>query len=154
VGQRRAAAESTYERTKTAAETPGAVAGNGLILAQKQTEAAQALLKSRQQASKTAEAAVAALNDLQGYLGMTAPFNGVVTDRPVPPGASSARETMSCCWSFSIFVIRDRGDRAEWVDVKKGATDGDLAEVVGNLKPGRRSREARHDELREGSRIR
>ena len=35
-----AAAQSTYDRLRKAAETPGAVAGNELIQAQKQVEAA------------------------------------------------------------------------------------------------------------------
>ena len=43
-----AAAQSTYERLKKAAETPGAVAGNELIQAEKQVEAAQALVRSRE----------------------------------------------------------------------------------------------------------
>ena len=60
-----AAAQSTYDRTKMAAETPGAIAGNELILAEKQVEAAKALLNSRQQARRAAESAVRALEDLQ-----------------------------------------------------------------------------------------
>ncbi len=51
-----AAAQSTYERLKKAAETPGAIAGNELIQAEKQVEAAKALLNSRQQAIKAREA--------------------------------------------------------------------------------------------------
>jgi membrane fusion protein (multidrug efflux system) len=82
-----AAAQSTYDRTKTAAETPGAIAGNELVLAEKLVEAAKALLSSRQQASRAAESAVRALSDLQAYLHITAPFDGVVTDRLVHPGA-------------------------------------------------------------------
>ena len=82
-----AAAQSTYDRMKQAAETPGAVAGNELIVAEKQVEAAKALLNSRQQASKVAEAAVRSLKDLQAYLTISAPFEGVVTDRMVHPGA-------------------------------------------------------------------
>ena len=42
-----AAAQSTYERLKKAAETPGAIAGNELVQAEKQVEAAQALVRSR-----------------------------------------------------------------------------------------------------------
>ena len=34
------------------------------------------------------------------------------------------------------FVIRDQNGQAEWVDVRKGMTEGDLVEVLGNLKPG------------------
>src|ERR1700684_1775623 len=72
-----AAAQSTYDRTKTAAETPGAIEGNELVLAAKQVEAAKALLSSRQQAGRAAESAVRALSDLQAYLNITAPFDGV-----------------------------------------------------------------------------
>ena len=50
-------------------------------------DAAKALLNSRQQASRAAEAAVRSLQDLQAYLKITAPFEGVVTDRLVHPGA-------------------------------------------------------------------
>ncbi len=82
-----AAAQSTYDRTKQAAETPGAIAGNELIQAEKQVDAAKALLNSRLQASRATESAVRALQDLQGYLKITAPFDGVVTDRMVHPGA-------------------------------------------------------------------
>src|SRR5579859_6183035 len=44
-----AAAQSTYERLKKAAETPGAIAGNEVVLAQKQVEAAQALVQAKRQ---------------------------------------------------------------------------------------------------------
>lgn len=81
------AAESTYDRMKTAARTPGAIAGNELILAEKQRDAARALLNSRRQASKAAEAGVRALKDLLAYLRITAPFDGVITERRVHPGA-------------------------------------------------------------------
>ena len=82
-----AAAESTYERTKTAAETPGAIAGNELVLAEKQRDAARAQLNSRQQAGQAAQAAVRALKDLEAYLRIAAPFDGVITERLVHPGA-------------------------------------------------------------------
>lgn len=82
-----AAAKSTYDRMKQAAQTPGAIAGNELIQAQKQMDATTALLNSRRQASRAAEAKVRALKDLQTYLKITAPFDGVVTDRLVHPGA-------------------------------------------------------------------
>ena len=83
----RAAAESTYERLQKAAETPGAVAGNELIQAQKQVEAADALVRSRQEGIRSAQAAVQAARDLEAYLQITAPFDGVVTERLVHPGA-------------------------------------------------------------------
>jgi len=82
-----AAAQSTYDRMKKASETPGAIAGNELIQTDKQVDAAKALLNSRLQASKAAESAVRSLKDLQAYLTISAPFEGVVTDRLVHPGA-------------------------------------------------------------------
>jgi RND family efflux transporter MFP subunit len=82
-----AAAQSTYDGMKKAAETPGAIAGNELIQAAKQVDAARALLNSRQQAGRAAASAVRSLQDLLAYLKISAPFEGVVTDREVHPGA-------------------------------------------------------------------
>ena len=82
-----AAARSTADRLKKAAETPGAVSGNEVIQAQKQVEAAEAAVRSRQQANQAAKALVRAQEDLESYLRITAPFDGVVTDRLVHPGA-------------------------------------------------------------------
>jgi membrane fusion protein, multidrug efflux system len=245
-----AAAQSTYDRTKQAAATPGAIAGNELIQAEKQVDAAKALLNSRLQASRAAESAVQALQDLKGYLKMAAPFDGVVTDRLVHPGAlvgpgndiallviqqvSHLRlvvpvpeedvsgivngasvafqvpawpertysgtvahishaldqktrtmpielEVMNRDGSLApgmyptvrwpvrrarpslfvpktsvittterTFVIRNQSGHAEWVDVKKGVTEADLVEVIGNLKPGDSVLRRATDEIRNG----
>jgi len=246
-----AAAQSTYQRTAEAAKTPGAVAGNDLILAQKQVDAAQAVVNSREKASAAAQSAVNALQAMLAYLKITAPFDGVVTDRLVHPGAlvgpgadtallvvqqishlrlvvpvpeenvggilAGARVEFSVpaypTRSFSgtiarvahaldprtrtmlveldvfnrdgalapgmypsvrwpvrgsqpelwvpktsvvitterTFVIRDRGGRAEWVNVKRGVTEGDLVQVIGNLQAGDRVIRRATDELREGT---
>jgi membrane fusion protein, multidrug efflux system len=82
-----AAAQATYDRMKKAAETPGALAENELIQAEKQVEADQALVSARGQAARAAQQSAAALKDLQSYLKITAPFDGVVTDRLLHPGA-------------------------------------------------------------------
>ncbi|MBO0719762.1 MAG: efflux RND transporter periplasmic adaptor subunit [Blastocatellia bacterium] len=248
-----AAAQSTYERTKKAAETPGAIAGNELILAEKQVDAAKALLNSRQQASRAAEASVQALQDLQSYLKITAPFDGVVTDRMVHPGAlvgpgnddallivqqvsrlrlvvpvpeesvsgiikgavvqfqvpawpnrtysgkiariSHALDQKTRTMKVELdvmnrdgslapgmyptvklpvqrtrsslfvpktsvvtttertFVIRSQNGQAEWVDVRKGVSDGDLLEVLGNLKSGDMVVRRATDEIRNGAPI-
>ena len=81
------AVQSTLERLKDAAKTPGAVAANELVQAEKQVESAQALVRSRQQSSAAAQAVLDARKDLAAYLKITAPFAGVVTDRLVHPGA-------------------------------------------------------------------
>jgi membrane fusion protein (multidrug efflux system) len=48
------------------------------------------------------------------------------------------------------FVIHDHAGRAEWVDVKKGAADGDLVSVMGNVKAGDMVVRRATDEIREG----
>jgi len=249
-----AAAQSTYERMKEAAVTPGAVAGNELILAEKQVESERALLHSRQQASKAAEAAIQSLKDLQSYLKITAPFAGLVTDRLVHPGAlvgpgndvalltiqqvshlrlvvavpeedvsgieNGARVTFRVpAWperdysgtiarisgaldqktrtmaveldvanrdgslapgmyptvkwpvrdaraglfvpktsvvttTERVFVVRDQNGHAEWVDVKKGAEEGDLVEVLGRLNAGDKVVRNATDEIRAGASLR
>lgn len=82
-----AAAQSTYDRLKEASETPGAIAGNELVQAQKQVEAAKALVESKRLAANAVRATVQGQKDLEAYLQITAPFDGVVTDRLVHPGA-------------------------------------------------------------------
>ncbi|HVW12122.1 MAG TPA: efflux RND transporter periplasmic adaptor subunit [Bryobacteraceae bacterium] len=246
-----AAAQSTYDRLKKAAETPGAIAGNELILAEKQVDAAKALIDSREQAGKAAQAVVNSRKDLLSYLKISAPFDGVVTERLVHPGAlvgpgndiplltveevSHLRlvvpvpeEDVSgivkgASVSFQVpawpgqtfsgtvsrisrvldpktrtmpveldvinrggslapgmystvkwpvrrsrpslfvpktsvvtttertFVIRNNNGHAEWIDVRKGVADGDLVEVIGNLKPGDPVIRRASDEIRDGS---
>ncbi|HEV2445889.1 MAG TPA: efflux RND transporter periplasmic adaptor subunit [Candidatus Sulfopaludibacter sp.] len=82
-----AASQAAYDRLNKASQTPGAIAGLELVTAEKQVEAAQALVKSRAEAARVAQAAVRAQKDLEAYLKLTAPFDGVVTDRLVHPGA-------------------------------------------------------------------
>jgi RND family efflux transporter MFP subunit len=79
--------QTTLQRLEEASKTPGAVAGNEVEVTRKQVEAAQALVRFRQQARRAAEAAVATQKDLESYLRITAPFDGLITDRLVHPGA-------------------------------------------------------------------
>src|SRR5664279_4386387 len=50
-----------------------------------------------------------------------------------------------------MFVIRGRNGKAEWVDVKKGAADGDFIEVMGNLEGGDMVVRRATDEMRDGA---
>jgi len=50
-----------------------------------------------------------------------------------------------------MFVIRVRGDKAEWVNVSKGAQVGDLVSIVGALQPGDTILKRATDEIRDGS---
>ena len=217
-------------------------------------EAAQALVHSREQAKRAAEAAVNAEKEMQSYLRITAPFDGVVTERLVHPGAlvgpgpdpvlltiqqisrlrlvvavpeeyvggivegakmtfqvpafpertysgtlarvshalDKGTRTMaveldvanrdgslapgmypSVKWPVRrsrpalfvpktsvvttterIFVVRNQNGRAEWVDVRKGAAEGDLIEVLGDLKAGDMIVRRANDEIREGTPLR
>jgi membrane fusion protein, multidrug efflux system len=82
-----AAAQSTYDRLKAASATPGVVAENDVIVAQKTVEAAQALVRSYDDSVRAAQAQEQAVRDLQQYLTIKAPFAGIITERNVHPGA-------------------------------------------------------------------
>lgn len=84
---RLAAAQSTFDRLKSASQTPGAVAGNELIQAEKTVDAARAAVTAAADAVRAAHSAVQASEDLQKYLTVTAPFSGVITERMIHPGA-------------------------------------------------------------------
>ena len=246
-----AGASISAARLKKAAETPGAIAGIELEQAQKQVEAAEALVRSREEAIRAAQSAVQAQKDLEAYLKITAPFDGVVVERLAHPGALAEAGTPllslqqlsrlrvvvavpeeyaggiargasvvfrvpafpervfngtvarvarvldpktrtmpvelevanrdgalapgmypTVKWpvhsgrsalmvprtavvttSERTFVIRDRDGRAEWVDVRKGAPDGDLVEVLGALRAGERVLRRATDEIRDGAQI-
>ena len=82
-----AAAQSTYDRLKAASATPGVVAENDVLVAQKTAEAAQALVRSYEDSIKAAQAQVQSVKDLEQYLTLKAPFDGIITERNVHPGA-------------------------------------------------------------------
>jgi RND family efflux transporter MFP subunit len=77
---------STFGKLKAAAETPGVVAGNDLVLAQKAVEADQSQIAAAQQTAEAARQALQSITQMEGYLRVTAPFDGVITERNVHPG--------------------------------------------------------------------
>jgi RND family efflux transporter MFP subunit len=79
--------KSTFDRLKAASATPGVVAGNDVTLAEKAAEASQSQVVAAQQSVEAARQALNAIRDMEGYLRVTAPFAGVVTERNVHPGA-------------------------------------------------------------------
>jgi RND family efflux transporter MFP subunit len=84
---RMVAAQSTYDRLKAASATPGVVAGNDLEIAERGLEAARAHVNALKSSGGAAEAAVKAVSEMEGYLQLTAPFDGVITERNVHPGS-------------------------------------------------------------------
>lgn len=79
--------EGTYEHLKAAAATPGVVAGNDLFVAQKSLDADRAQLKAQQDNVNATQQALEAVAQTEAYLQVKAPFDGVVTERNVHPGA-------------------------------------------------------------------
>src|SRR5207249_4693389 len=96
-----AAAQGTYDRLKTASQMPGVVAGNDLDVALRSVESQRASVDAQRasiQAQRSsieglrngkaaAEASVRTLKEMEAYLRVTAPFDGVVTARLTHPGA-------------------------------------------------------------------
>ena len=78
---------STYDKLKAAAATPGVVAGNDVVLAQKAVEADQGQIAAAQQNIEAARQVLNSVSQMERYLTITAPFAGVVTERNVHPGA-------------------------------------------------------------------
>jgi RND family efflux transporter MFP subunit len=248
---------STYEKLKAASATPGVVAGNDVVLAQKSVEADQGQIAAARQNIEAARQALKSTSDMEGYLRITAPFSGVVTERNVHPGALvgpsggpgaampivrivesnrlrlvipvpeayTASVTSGTSLTFAVaaypgqtfsgtvarisravdvstrtmaveldvnnadgrlapgtfcqvrwpvrraapslliqsgsvatttdrtFVIRVRGGRTEWVDVKTGLTSGALVEVFGDLHPGDEIAARGTDELKAGTSV-
>jgi multidrug efflux pump subunit AcrA (membrane-fusion protein) len=259
--------EATYDRVKRASDTPGVVAGNELDVAQHSVEAQRAGIDAQRaniQAQRSSIAALAsrklaseaglhALQQMEGYLKVTAPFDGVVSERDVHPGAlvgpsgstpllvlqqvsqlrlvvavpeenvggivrgaivpfavpayptrkfsgTVARippaldartrsmpveldvpnkdlalapgmystvhwpvrsadaalyvpKTSVVTTTERTFVVRDKNGRAEWVNVQKGAVEGDLIRVIGPLQEGDHVVKRATDEMREGTEL-
>jgi RND family efflux transporter MFP subunit len=79
--------KATFERLKAASATPGVVAGNDVVIAEKAADASANQVVAAQQNVEAARQALNAVRDMEGYLRVTAPFAGVVTERNVHPGA-------------------------------------------------------------------
>lgn len=81
------AAQSTYERLKAASATPGVVAGNDVEVAAQTHEALRAQVEALKSSGAASEAALRAVTELEAYLQIDAPFDGVITERTVHPGS-------------------------------------------------------------------
>lgn len=93
--------EATYKRLKAASATPGVVAGNDVEVAQRMVEGDQARVRLYEENEKAAASQVSALSEnakavseaarssteIESYLRITAPFDGVVTERNVHKGS-------------------------------------------------------------------
>ena len=82
-----AADESTYQRLKAASATPGVISDDELETAEKNVEADRARVVSLRNTADAARASLRSADEMESYLRITAPFDGVVTKRNVHPGA-------------------------------------------------------------------
>lgn len=80
-------AQSTFDRLKAASATPGVVAGHDVELAERSLEAARAHVNALKGSGGAAQAAVNAVQEMEAYLQLIAPFDGVITERTVHPGS-------------------------------------------------------------------
>jgi RND family efflux transporter MFP subunit len=81
------AAQSTFDRLKAASSTPGVVAGNDVEVAERTFEATRAQVEALKSSAAAAEAGLKAVMELEAYLEVAAPFDGVITERAVHPGS-------------------------------------------------------------------
>jgi membrane fusion protein (multidrug efflux system) len=82
-----AADESSYQRLKAASATPGVISDDELDTAEKNVEADRARVVSLRNTADAARASLRSAVEMESYLRITAPFDGVVTKRNVHPGA-------------------------------------------------------------------
>jgi RND family efflux transporter MFP subunit len=77
----------TYLRLTAASKTPGVVAGNDLQIAEQAASADKAQVESATNSVSAARNALRGVTELESYLQIRAPFDGVVTVRNLHPGA-------------------------------------------------------------------
>jgi len=82
-----AADNGTYLHLVEAAKTPGVVAANDLLVAQQSAAADHAQVEAAAKSVQAARDHLRAVTQLESYLEIRAPFDGVVTQRNLHPGA-------------------------------------------------------------------
>jgi RND family efflux transporter MFP subunit len=82
-----ASERSTFERLTKAAATPGVVAGNDVDVAERKVDAARARVEAAGRNLEAARQAARSLRDIETYLQVTAPFDGVITERTAHVGS-------------------------------------------------------------------
>jgi len=87
------AAQATHDRLKQASATPGAIAGNELVLAEKAVDAARGVVRSVERSVEAGKASARTIEKLKEYLVLSAPFDGAITERYLHPGALAGPAT-------------------------------------------------------------
>ena len=79
--------QGTYTHLAVAAKTPGVVAANDLMVAEQQVAADKGTVSAAEHNVSAARDALKSVGQMESYLTITAPFDGVVTARNLHPGA-------------------------------------------------------------------
>ncbi len=79
--------EGTYQHLTGASKTPGVVAENDLLVAQQAAAADRAQVQAAQNNVAAARETLRSVSQLESYLNIRAPFDGIVTTRNLHPGA-------------------------------------------------------------------
>jgi RND family efflux transporter MFP subunit len=82
-----AADQGTYLHLASAAKTPGVVADNDLLVANQTAVADKGAVAAAESNADAARDALRSVTQMESYLTIEAPFNGVVTTRNLHPGA-------------------------------------------------------------------
>ena len=82
-----AADKGTYLHLASAAKTPGVVAENDVMVANQTSSGDQAQVESAESNVAAAREALRSVAQLESYLNIEAPFDGIVTTRNLHPGA-------------------------------------------------------------------
>ena len=87
------AAQAFFERLNEAAKTPGVIAGNEVVQAEKAVDAARAVIRANDASAKAQRAQTASILKMMEYLEIHATFSGIITQRYVHPGALAGPAT-------------------------------------------------------------
>lgn len=78
--------QATFDRLKKAAETPGVVAGNDVHVAEQKVVGAKARVEAATRHVDAMRQAARSIRDIESYLQVSAPFDGVITERTAHVG--------------------------------------------------------------------
>jgi membrane fusion protein (multidrug efflux system) len=98
--------EATYQRLKNAAATPGVIAVNDLDVAAKTVDADRARVETWKQNEQASRDAAASFREIESYLRITAPFDGVITERNVHVGSLVGPTTLAMLRIQQVSTLR------------------------------------------------
>jgi RND family efflux transporter MFP subunit len=99
------ASAATQQKLIAASATPGVVAGNDLFTASRGAEADASQAAAAERLVEAARDAARSVQQMESYLTVVAPFDGVVTERNTHPGALAGPNTASATPLFRVVQV-------------------------------------------------